>query len=200
MTDIQPKKKKNYLNNADMMIQIKLSLERDKMTDVFANMMIMLTDRYGNQPKFSSYSFLDDMKSYALYMVCRTWNRFDPNRSNNPFAFFTQCIKHSFYQYLNREKHQRNIRDALLVNTGMNPSNTFVLDYEQDRGDFDVGGNTSDYFVDNGGFDADYAVDVENYNKLNSGSSSKGDSEPSLPEDDGADTDFPSDDAELGVV
>ena len=45
---------------------------------------------------------------------------------NNPFAFFTQCIKHSFIQYLNQEKRQRNIRDLILVDQGLNPSFSFL--------------------------------------------------------------------------
>jgi DNA-directed RNA polymerase specialized sigma24 family protein len=62
------------------------------------------------------------MQSYAMMMLVRTWNSFNPEKSNNPFAFFTQCIKHSFIQYLNQEKKQRTIRDDLLVDQGMNPS------------------------------------------------------------------------------
>ena len=74
------------------------------------------------------------MEAYALYMVCRTWKSFNPEKSNNPFAFFTQCIKHSFYQFLNKEKRQRDIRDELLVYSGMNPSNTYLADYEEQQG------------------------------------------------------------------
>lgn len=122
------KRTKNYLNNGDLMIEVKLSLHNEKMTNKLTHMLMMLTDRYGSQPKFSGYSFIDDMKAYALYMLCRTWNRFNPERSNNPFAFFTQCIKHSFYQYLNKEKLQRNIRDKMLVLSGMNPSHSYMIE------------------------------------------------------------------------
>lgn len=67
-------------------------------------------------------SYNEDMQAYAMMMLVRTWNAFNPEKSNNPFAFFTQCIKHSFIQYLNQEKRQRNIRDLLLVDQGMSPS------------------------------------------------------------------------------
>ena len=62
------------------------------------------------------------MQSYAMMMLVRTWNSFNPEKSNNPFAFFTQCIKNSFIQYLNQERRQRNIRDEMLIDQGMNPS------------------------------------------------------------------------------
>lgn len=129
-SSIPTKRKKNYLNNADMLHQLKLSLDRGQMTDVFTNMMIMLTEKYASQGKFAGYSYIDDMKSYALLMIVRTWHKFNPAKSSNPFAFFTQCIKHSFFQYLNKEKRQRLIRDELLIFSGLNPSNTYTSAYE----------------------------------------------------------------------
>lgn len=86
-------------------------------------------------------SYNEDMQAYAMLMLVRTWDSFDPNKSNNPFAFYTQCIKNSFVQYLNQEKRQRNIRDLLLVDQGMNPSYGFQEEasdqhYVEDEQDF----------------------------------------------------------------
>lgn len=125
------KRKKKYINNADLLIQLELSHEQGEMTEKLAHMLQLLTARYGSQGNFAGYSYIDDMKAYAMYMICRTWKRFDKKKSNNPFAFFTQCIKHSFYQYLNKEKKQRTIRDELLINSGLNPSNTYITEYEE---------------------------------------------------------------------
>lgn len=124
------KRKKNYLNNADILIQFKLSMKKGQMTDIFCHMMITLTDRYASKPRFAGYSYIDDMKSYAIMMIVRTWHKFNPEKSDNPFAFFTQCIKHSFFQYLNKEFRQRLIRDELLLDAGLNPSNTYTSNYE----------------------------------------------------------------------
>lgn len=73
-------------------------------------------------------SYNEDMQAYAMLMLVRTWNSFDLTKSNNPFAFFTQCIKNSFIQYLNQEKRQRTVRDLLLVDQGLNPSFGFIED------------------------------------------------------------------------
>lgn len=126
------KKKKKYLNNADMLIELEKSRERGQMTERLGHMLQTLATRYASQGNFAGYSYVDDMKAYAMYMICRTWHRFDPSKSNNPFAFFTQCIKHSYYQFLNKEKRQRVIRDELLVYSGMNPSNTYLSEYEDE--------------------------------------------------------------------
>ena len=124
---VKPKKprKVNYLNNKDLMIQVALSKEQDQMTDRLAHMLQTLAARYGRKGNFANYTYNDDMQAYAMMMLVRTWNRFDPAKSNNPFAFFTQCIKNSFIQFLNQERRQRDIRDVMLVDNGLDPSYTF---------------------------------------------------------------------------
>lgn len=124
---VKPKKprKVNYLNNKDLMLQVALSKEQEQMTDRLAHMLQTLAARYGRKGNFANYTYNDDMQAYAMMMLVRTWNRFDPAKSNNPFAFFTQCIKNSFIQFLNQERRQRDIRDVMLVDNGLDPSYTF---------------------------------------------------------------------------
>jgi len=124
------KRKRNYLNNRDLFAEVLLSKEHGKMTDKLARMLQMLCARYGKRGQFANYTYNDDMQAYAMFMLVKTWNAFNPEKSQNPFAFFTQCVKRSFIQFLNQERKQRDIRDGLLVNSGMNPSNTFIAAYE----------------------------------------------------------------------
>ena len=132
-TDAPKKRKTNYLNNKDMLAEVKASLDQDSPTPKLSRMWMLLVKRYSSRVNFSGYTYRDDMEAYALYMICRTWKSFNPERSSNPFAFFTQCIKHSFYQFLNKEKRQRDIRDELLVYSGLNPSHTYLADYEHNQ-------------------------------------------------------------------
>lgn len=100
------------------------------MNDELAKMLTALTTKYAKSPQFSGYSYREDMEAFAMMMLVKTWYKFDENRSDNPFAFYTQCVKNSFVHFLKQEKKQRNIRDEILVSTGLNPSNTFMLEYE----------------------------------------------------------------------
>lgn len=127
------KKKAKYLNNKDLMTQVLLSKDQGKMTDELANMLVMLCDRYAKKGNFSGYTFNDDMRGYAMYMLVRTWDSFNPKKSDNPFAFYTQCIKNSFRQYLKLEKRHREIRDVLLLDQGLNPSHTYMAEYEEEQ-------------------------------------------------------------------
>lgn len=129
IADFAPTKRKrvkNYVNNADLLIQYKLSRVQDRMTEEFAKMLQTVAQRYALKGSYRNYSYVDDMQSYAMMMVVRTWRSFDPAKSSNPFAFFTQCIKNSFKQYLKTEKKAHDIRDELLLAAGLNPSHSYT--------------------------------------------------------------------------
>jgi len=131
----KPKKKKktNYLNNKDLLAQVILSKKQGSMSDTLARMLTMLTSNYSKKNIFASYTYNEDMQAYALMMLVRTWHKFDETRFSNPFAFYTQCIKSSFIQYLNQEKRQRLIKDEILVKKGLTPSFNYQLEYESQK-------------------------------------------------------------------
>lgn len=132
--EVKPKKV-NYLNNKDLLAEVILSKKNGQMTNKLALMLQMLCARYGKRGNFSGYTYNDDMQAYAMLMLVKTWNSFNPKKSKNPFAFFTQCIKNSFIQYLNNEKRHRTLRDELLLDQGRNPSFNYQLEHEQRDGE-----------------------------------------------------------------
>lgn len=127
------KRKVNYLNKKDLLAQVVLSKQSPTgqiMNTELAKMLTALTKKYAKSPQFSGYSYREDMEAFAMMMLVKTWYKFDENRSDNPFAFYTQCVKNSFVHFLKQEKKQRNIRDEMLVSKGLNPSHTFMIEYE----------------------------------------------------------------------
>lgn len=128
-----PKKKTTYLRNKDLLAEVIKCRETGEMSDTLARMLQLLVAKYGKSAQFGSYTYNDDMQSWAMLNLCKIWMKFDPAKSDNPFAYYTQTIKNSFRQYLNREKIQRVVRDELLVDKGLNPSFTYMSDYEADN-------------------------------------------------------------------
>lgn len=145
------KKNKNFLNNKDMLHQWKLSNETGSMNQVFSNMIMTLTKRYSSAVRFNVCdTFRDDMESYALMTVSKVWRGFDPEKSKNPFAYFTQVIKRAFYQYQNIERNHRNIGNALNIECGNDPSHAFMVEYEfRDYDPHKVGGEVTTTYGDN---------------------------------------------------
>lgn len=124
-----------YLKNADLLAEVIKCKEAGKMSNTLATMLYTLTTRYASKPNFSGYTYIDDMIAEALADLCKNALKFKPERSSNPFAFYTQCIHNSFLGYLNNEKKHRRIRDAMLVEIGENPSFNFQEEYRTNLGD-----------------------------------------------------------------
>lgn len=97
-----------------------------KLSPRLAKYLYMIAERYSFIPSFGQYSFREDMVSFAVVNLCANWHKFDPEKSDNPFAFYTTAAYRSFLQYLADEKKQRDIRDQMLVDAGANPSFSFT--------------------------------------------------------------------------
>lgn len=119
-----------YIDRKELLAEVIASKAVGRMSDRLAAMLSLLTEKYAKKSNFARYTYNDDMQGYARMMLVKSWQAFKPEKSDNPFAFYTQCIKNSFKQFLNQEKKQRNIRDELLVDKGLNPSYTYSLEYE----------------------------------------------------------------------
>ena len=129
----EKKKKKNYLNNKDLLAEVLESKKNGQMTNNLAVMLQTLCKRYAKKGQFASYSYNDDMQSYAMLMLVKTWHAFNVERGKNPFAFFTTCVTNSFKQYLNTEKKQANIKNETLISMGLSPSFNYLTEYEEER-------------------------------------------------------------------
>ena len=127
------KRTTNYLTNARLIPEILKSKEQGRMNNELAKMLMLLVQRYAKHPWYCNYTYNDEMQSEALLHLCKVWDRFDPAKSSNAFGFYTQCLKHMFSTVKNREKEQRNIRDALIVEQGALPSFT----YQEEHKSFD---------------------------------------------------------------
>lgn len=112
----------HYVTNAQLLEAIAEDKIAGKLSDKLAKYLYMIAERYSYSSSFGGYSFRDDMVSFAVVNLCANWHKFDPEKSDNPFAFYTTAAYRSFLQYLADEKKQRDIRDQMLVEAGANPS------------------------------------------------------------------------------
>lgn len=111
-------KGKYYLTNEDLLPEVIKSKEVGYITDRLARMLMLLAERYSRKSNFVGYSYRQDMVSAALLNLCKNALKFNPERSQNPFAFYTTAIKRSFLQYMENEKEEHYIRDTILLDNG----------------------------------------------------------------------------------
>lgn len=89
------------------------------------------------KPNFVNYMFKEDMISDGIENCVQYIHNFNPEKSQNPFAYFTQIIHYAFLRRIQREKRQLEIKNKILEKSGF--SEVFTDDNTID------GGNYSDY-------------------------------------------------------
>lgn len=114
--------RKNYVKNADLLSELAKCREIGNINPELAAMFDLMATRVGTDRRFNGYTFNDEMVRHAYVTCCLKWDKFDPTRGNNPFAYYSQAIFNCFRQQLNAEKKQYDIRDELLVMAEQNPS------------------------------------------------------------------------------
>ena len=93
----------HYVNNAEMLEAIKiyktqLKDARDNGTDepripeYLGKCILMIANRLSHKSNFINYSYRDDMVLDGIENCIQCMNSFDPDKSSNPFSYFTQVI------------------------------------------------------------------------------------------------------------
>lgn len=119
-------KKKYYMTNKELLAEIVSCQKNGVMSEKLGEMYMLLSERNINHRHFVRYPFRDDLISVAVTACCAATFKFNPDKSNNPFAFFTTCIRHSCYQYLKKHYNQTNIKNKLKVDNGLNPDYSYA--------------------------------------------------------------------------
>jgi hypothetical protein len=65
------------------------------------------------KPNFVNYTFRDDMISDGVENCLVYIHNFDPNKSSNPFGYFTQIIYYAFIRRIQKEKKHTYIKYKL---------------------------------------------------------------------------------------
>jgi len=124
-------RKRNYINNRDFYEALctyfnKCSEAEEQgkpipsAPDYIGKAFMLLCDRIGTKGNFSGYSYLDEMKSDAIENCIAQIRSFNPQKSQNPFAYFTTVIKNAFVRRIKKEKVQHYIKIKNLDNLSVN--------------------------------------------------------------------------------
>jgi len=89
------------------------------------------------KPNFVNYMFREDMISDGIENCVQYIHNFNPERSQNPFAYFTQIIHYAFLRRIQKEKKQLDIKTKIIERTGFDE--VMMID------DNLLSGNNSDY-------------------------------------------------------
>ena len=157
--------KVHYVDNAvflEAMIEYKKQYHISKSNDeelpiiseYLGSVFLKIAQRLSFRPNFINYAFKDDMISDGIENCLHYIHNFDPEKSSNPFAYFTQIIYYAFIRRIQKEKKQLYIKFKSMQNYEISPEYVNYMDYDEDfsstgdykNSDFRV---MVDEFVDN---------------------------------------------------
>ena len=161
-TGICMAKSRNYINNKELytsLVSYQNKLERAKkaneelprVPNYIGESLLMICNNLAKKPNFSSYTeqWKQEMKSDAIYDCLSAVNNFDPNKTNNPFAYFTQIAWNAFIRRIHKEKKQIYIKHKNYENMYLMDSYTggIFLDLKTNEYSSDVVKNFEDRLI-----------------------------------------------------
>ena len=91
---------------------------KPRITNYLGECFLKIATHLSYKPNFVNYMFREDMISDGIENCVQYINNFDPNKSTNPFAYFTQIIHYAFLRRIQKEKKQMDIKNKILEKTG----------------------------------------------------------------------------------
>ena len=79
---------------------------------------LKIANHLSYKPNFVNYMFREDMICDGIENCVQYIHNFDPEKSSNPFAYFTQVIKFAFLRRIQKEKKQMDIRAKIVERSG----------------------------------------------------------------------------------
>ena len=110
---------------------------RPRVPNYIGECFLKIATHLSYKPNFVNYMFREDMISDGIENCVQYIHNFDPEKSRNPFAYFTQIIHYAFLRRIQKEKKQLDIKTKIIERTGFDE--VMVVD------DTALAGSSSDY-------------------------------------------------------
>ena len=131
------KRSEHYVNNKEFLAAIiayKDSIQlaeirgepKPRITNYLGECFLKIATHLSYKPNFVNYMFKDDMICDGIENCVQYINNFNPEKSKNPFAYFTQIIHYAFLRRIQKEKKQLEIKQKIIERSGFDE--VFVAD------------------------------------------------------------------------
>ena len=137
-------KKEHYVDNKQFLEAMKAykklcrkakTEKKDKppVDNYLGSCFLKIANHLSYRPNFINYTFRDDMISDGIENCLQYLDNFDPVKSKNPFAYFTQIIFYAFVRRIQKEKKQVTIKHKLIMDNNLDD---FALQPQDQQGEY----------------------------------------------------------------
>ena len=93
--------------------------KKPDVTNYIGECFLKIANHLSFRPNFINYTYRDDMISDGIENCLQYMSNFNSEKSNNPFAYFTQIIYYAFISRIQKEKKQMLVKSKLIQNAGI---------------------------------------------------------------------------------
>ena len=115
----------HYVNNAQFLEAMKEWKDRCKeaeelgepqppVTNYIGECFLKIANHLSYRPNFINYTYRDEMISDGIENCLQYVKNFNPEKSKNPFAYFTQIIYYAFLRRIAKEKKQSHVKNKMI--------------------------------------------------------------------------------------
>ena len=101
-------------------------------TNYIGECFLKIANHLSYRPNFIKYTYRDEMISDGIENCLQYCSNFNPEKSNNPFAYFTQIIYYAFIRRIQKEKKQQHVKHKIIENMNVD----ILMDGDGDQGAF----------------------------------------------------------------
>lgn len=134
----------HYVNNADFLAAIKeyrISVEeaessgkeKPRVPEYIGECLLKIATHLSYKSNFINYTYREDMINDGVENCLQYIGNFDPNKSSNPFAYFTQIIYYAFIRKIQKEKKQTIVKNRIIMDMSFDE---FELQAQDEDGEF----------------------------------------------------------------
>jgi len=146
----------NYIDNKEFLRVLvehkeacKLAIEQNKpeprIPEYIGKCFLLISENLSHKANFSRYTFIDDAKSSAVLNCLQYYKNFDPEKSQNPFSYFTQIIYYAFLRKIMKEKKQLYIKYKSTEQQGILDESELYEDSDGNVIQFELYANISEF-------------------------------------------------------
>tara|TARA_B100001175_G_C19437114_1_gene604182 strand:- start:704 stop:1270 length:567 start_codon:yes stop_codon:yes gene_type:complete len=110
--------------------------EKPPVTNYIGECFLKIATHLSYRPNFINYTYKDDMISDGIENCLQYASNFNPEKSNNPFAYFTQIIYYAFIRRIQKEKKQTHVKNRIVAGSNYQSFDTMP-------------GDSTNYSIDN---------------------------------------------------
>lgn len=130
-----------YVKNKEMLVELKKYKETGKVSEELGEMFLLIARNLSNKNNFAGYTWKEEMISEAVMTCLRYCSNFDPEKGQNPFAYFTRYCYNAFIGYIKKQNRHGEVKQTLYDKKDIVNTDTFYSYQSIDYTDFADGKN-----------------------------------------------------------